>query len=93
MTEEYVYDIVANCKIPNFFITAEIICSNTNIPTDISLFLKMKGKAIQQGISGRRFVYKANGWRIIFTFFPTNKVVEERYALKNKVLSRFNVPK
>lgn len=29
-------------------------------------------------------------WRLFFTFFPTDKVVDERYALKNKVQMKFH---
>ena len=29
--------------------------------------------------------HKEGEWRLIFTFFPTDSVVDERYALKNKV--------
>ena len=36
------------------------------------------------------FVYTEGGWRLFFTFFPTDKVVDERYALKNKVQMKFH---
>jgi hypothetical protein len=40
------------------------------------------------GTRSRRFVFQEGEWRIYLTFFPTDEVVDERYALKNKVVSR-----
>ena len=47
-----------------------------------------KYEIILRGANGRKFVYHKGEWRLIFTFFPTDRVVDERYALKNKVLFR-----
>ena len=49
-----------------------------------------KYQAILHGANGRKFVYTEGGWRLFFTFFPTDKVVDERYALKNKVQMKFH---
>jgi len=55
------------------------------MPEHIESFLREKHKVILRGASGRKFIYKEGEWRLIFTFFPTDRVVDERYALKNKV--------
>ena len=44
---------------------------------------------IEQGTNVRKFIYQKEDWRIIFTFFPTDRVVDEKYALKNKVLIKY----
>ena len=59
--------------------------SGTEMPEHIEAFLQEKYEAILRGASGRKFIYKEGEWRLIFTFFPTDRVVDERYALKNKV--------
>lgn len=81
-----VYQIVAKVNIPHFFITVEFSAMGSEMPRFIEAFLKEKHKAILEGATGRKFVYREEGWRLIFTFFPTDKVVDEKYALKNKVL-------
>lgn len=81
-----VFQVVANVSIPHFFITVEISAMGDDVPEYIEIFLKEEHQAILQGAHGRKFVYREGGWRLIFTFFPTDRVVDERYALKNKVL-------
>lgn len=81
-----VFQIVANVSIPHFFITVEFSAMGHDMPRCIKAFLEEKHRAILQGAHGRKFVYHEGGWRLIFTFFPTDRVVDERYALKNKVL-------
>lgn len=81
-----VYQIVTEVNIPHFFITVEFSAIGGEVPQCIEAFLKEKHQAILQGASGRKFVYQEGDWRLIFTFFPTDRVVDERYALKNKVL-------
>ncbi|MBV4205667.1 hypothetical protein KSZ28_18360 [Bacteroides salyersiae] len=86
MTEP-ILELVSKIASPGFFITAEVSREGTTIiPEDIEAFIGSKLRLIHQGISSRKFVYQKSGWRIIFTFFPTDKVVDEKYALKNKVL-------
>ena len=55
------------------------------MPEHIEAFMQEKYEVILRGASGRKFIYKEGEWRLIFTFFPTDRVVDERYALKNKV--------
>ena len=80
-----IFHKVAEIAIPHFFITVEFSASGTEMPEHIEAFLQEKYEAILRGASGRKFIYKEGEWRLIFTFFPTDRVVDERYALKNKV--------
>lgn len=81
-----IFQTVAHVSVPHFFITVEFSAMGSEMPRFIEAFLKEKHKAILEGASGRKFVYREGDWRLIFTFFPTDKVVDEKYALKNKVL-------
>lgn len=89
MTEQLL-EIISKIPSPGFFITVDIPREGAAItPDDIERFISDKLKLIHQGITSRKFVYQKNDWRIIFTFFPTDKVVDEKYALKNKVLFKY----
>lgn len=79
-----ILDSISQMNTPGFFITVEYSQSSELMPQDIEVFIREKINLINQGCKARKFVYKRSGWRLIFTFFPTNRVVEERYALKNK---------
>lgn len=81
-----IFQAVAHVSVPHFFITVEFSAMGSEMPRFIEAFLKEKHKAILEGATGRKFVYREGDWRLIFTFFPTDKVVDEKYALKNKVL-------
>jgi hypothetical protein len=65
---------------PGFFVTAEMQRVGNSLPEGL--------EAIRKGTRSRRFVFQEGEWRIYLTFFPTDEVVDERYALKNKVVSR-----
>ena len=54
----------------------------------LEVFIKGKITQIQQGITGRKFTFQEGEWRLHLTFFPTNCVVDERYALKNKFIKQ-----
>lgn len=73
---------------PGFFITAEIQKVGRELPEGLEAFVYQKLASIRNGIKGRRFVFQEGEWRMYLTFFPTDEVVDERYALKNKVVSR-----
>ena len=73
---------------PGFFITAEIVRTDEAMPMGLEAFIQGKLAQIHQGISARRFTFCEGNWRMYLTFFPTTEVVDERYALKNKVVSR-----
>ena len=88
MMEEQIWRKIAGMEIPGFFITAEIHRKGEVFPAGIEEFIDRKLKLIQEGIGSRRFVFQEREWRIYLTFFPTTEVVDERYALKNKVVSR-----
>lgn len=75
---------VGEIKIPGFFVTVDFIEISSATPLGIEAFLLQKYKSINEGIKGRKFAYRANGWRMYFTFFPTDSVVESKYAMMNK---------
>ena len=87
---DQIFHKVAEIAIPHFFITVEFSASGTEMPEHIESFVLEKYQAILHGANGRKFVYTEGGWRLFFTFFPTDKVVDERYALKNKVQMKFH---
>ena len=79
-----IFQEVAGISIPHFFITVEFSAMGCEMPERIEAFLWEKYEIILRGANGRKFVYHKGEWRLIFTFFPTDRVVDERYALKNK---------
>lgn len=81
---DYIFQKVAEISIPHFFITVEFTAIGSEMPEHIEAFLRERHKVILQGANGRKFIYREGEWRLIFTFFPTDRVVDERYALKNK---------
>ena len=86
--EEQIWEAIAGMHTPGFFITAEIVCTDDAMPMELEVFILGKLAKINQGISARRFLFCEGKWRIYLTFFPTTEVVDERYALKNKVVAR-----
>lgn len=85
---EQIWRKIAGMDAPGFFITAEMCRMGSRIPEELEAFICQKLKLINEGLLTRRFVFQEGEWRIILTFFPTDRVVDERYALKNKVVSR-----
>lgn len=65
----------------------QIFCKLENFSQGID-FLKEKHAKIIQGANGRKFIYQQSGWRIAFTFYPTDRVVDEKYAMKNKMIKK-----
>lgn len=86
--EEYIWQEIEKMSTPGFFITAEIGQRGDDLPKGMVEFIEQKLSQIKLGLQTRRFLYREGGWRIYLTFFPTDCVVDERYALKNKVLLR-----
>lgn len=86
MTEDDILRWVGEIPLPGFFVTADFAKTSEASPQGIEEFLKEKYKAIQQGIPARKFAYQNAGWRIVFTFYPTDRVVDEKYAMKNKMI-------
>ena len=73
----------------HFFITAEFESEGSSYPNTLDSFVCQKIYAIQiRKISGRKFIFKEGDWKIYLTFFPTDEVANEKYALKNKVIKR-----
>lgn len=81
--------LIGEIPTPGFFVTAEFSRTGQEIPAGIEAFIGKKLETIRQGSPARKFTWQAGEWRIIFTFFPTDRVVDERYALKNKVLFKY----
>lgn len=86
--EEQIWKHIAGMDTPGFFITAEMQHTGNVMPEGLDAFIWKKLELIREGIGSRRFVFQEGEWRIYLTFFPTTEVVDERYALKNKVVSR-----
>ena len=86
--QEQIWRDIASMHTPGFFITAEMQRMGKVLPEGLEAFVCQKLEAIRNGIRSRRFVFQEGEWRIYLTFFPTDEVVDERYALKNKVVSR-----
>lgn len=84
--KEKIWKYIAELKTPGFFITADIICEGKGFPITMEGFIQNKLVHIKQGIAGRKFTFQEGEWRIYLTFFPTDRVVDERYALKNKMI-------
>ncbi|MDD3038551.1 hypothetical protein [Bacteroides sp.] len=80
-----IFQKVAEVSIPKFFITVEFWTVGKEMPEHLDAFLWEKYELILHGANGRKFIYREGDWRMIFTFFPTDRVVDEHYALKNKV--------
>lgn len=88
--QEQIWQNIARMDTPGFFITAEMDRVGSSMPQELEAFIRLKLEKIHQGIAARRFVYQEGEWRIYLTFFPTDRVVDEKYALKNKVMARKN---
>ena len=86
--QERIWKHIAAMQTPGFFVTAEMQRAGNSLPEGLEAFVSQKLEAIRKGTRSRRFVFQEGEWRIYLTFFPTDEVVDERYALKNKVVSR-----
>lgn len=86
--EEQIWRKIAGMDTSGFFITAEMQRMGDEEPEGLEVFVRRKLALIREGGRTRRFVFQEGEWRIYLTFFPTDEVVDERYALKNKVVSR-----
>lgn len=86
--QEQIWENIARMDTPGFYIAAEMDRVGTHMPQTLEAFIGQKLEKIRQGITARRFVFGEGEWRIYLTFFPTDRVVDEKYALKNKVMIR-----
>ena len=86
--QEQVWKKIAGMHTPGFFITAEMQRMGSVMPDGLEAFIHSKLSHIRGGLATRRFVFQEGEWRIYITFFPTTEVVDGRYALMNKVVSR-----
>lgn len=83
---EDILELVSRINTPGFFVTADVIKKGDKKADSIELFIRQKLNLILSGTSGRKFAYRSDGWQIYFTFFPTNQVVDSRYAMMNKMI-------
>ena len=83
-----VLQLISEIHIPGFFITTDFLQTGEFLPQGIDFFLYEKHAKIIQGANGRKFIYQQSGWRIAFTFYPTDRVVDEKYAKKNKMIKK-----
>lgn len=88
MSTDDILQLISEIRLPGFFVTVDFTRTSEETLQGIEEFLKEKHKAIQQGVSTRKFAFQNAGWRMVFTFFPTDKVVEEKYAMKNKMIKK-----
>lgn len=86
--KEQIWKHLAALTTPGFFITADIMREGQLFPSSLDAFIRERLAQIEQGITGRKFTFQEGEWRIHLTFFPTNRVVDERYALKNKMIKQ-----
>mgnify|MGYP000199396086 CR=1 FL=1 len=74
-----------NCLFRIFFITVEFSVVGNEMPEHIESFIWEKYQAILHGANGRKFcLYRRRVASCFSLSLPTDKVVDERYALKNK---------
>lgn len=85
-----ILESVSNLPTPGFFVTVQFIYETGETPHELESFIMNKYRQIKEGITARKFIYQEAGWRMVVTFFPTNQVVDEKYALKNKVTLQKN---
>ncbi len=86
--QEQIWKAIADMDTPGFFVTAEMERVGTTLPEGLTGFVREKMERINQGATARKFTFTEGEWRMYITFFPTDRVVDERYALKNKVMIR-----
>ncbi len=86
--EDQILNIVNHISTPGFFLTIEFAKSAETLPLGIESFVREKLQLIRSGAKGRKFAFRQEGWSLFFTFFPTDRVVDEKYALKNRVLKQ-----
>lgn len=80
-----ILNMVGNLSLPGFFVTVEFAKETNTFPTGLEAFIFEKLERIHQGVKSRKFIYQESGWRLALTFFPTDQVVDEKYAMKNAV--------
>lgn len=85
MTDEILH-LIGKIETPGFFITADFIQVSDSMPLEIESFILQKLEVIRGGATARKFTFKEGEWRIFFTFFPTDRVVDKKYAMMNKAL-------
>ncbi len=87
---EQLLTLIGELPTPGFFITAEVSVVGSEMPQGLARFVDGKLALIHGGSQVRKFIFHEEGWRVVCTFFPTDRVVDERYALKNKIFREGN---
>ena len=80
-----ILNMVGNLSTPGFFVTVDFTKKAKDFPVGLETFIFEKSERIRQGVKVRKFAYQESGWRIVLTFFPTDQVVDEKYAMKNRM--------
>lgn len=86
--KEQIWCRIAKMETPGFFVTADIMREGSSELNGLEVFIEEKIIQIRQGATGRKFTFREGEWRLHLTFFPTDRVVDERYALKNKFIKQ-----
>ena len=82
-----IYDHLAELDTSDFFITADILTEGEELPESLDAYIYSKIEAIHnRHIPARKFLFKEADWKVYLTFFPTEEVVDEKYAMKNKMI-------
>ena len=80
-----ILNYVGNLTMPGFFVTVQFVKVADTFPAGLETFIFEKTERIRQGAQGRKFHYQEEGWKMVLTFFPTDRIVDEKYAMKNAV--------
>ena len=83
-----VLQLISEIHIPGFFITTDFLQTGEFLPQGIDFFLKEKHAKKIHSAKKKKIIYQQSGWRIAFTFYPTDRVVDEKYAMKNKMIKK-----
>ena len=80
-------DHLSRLDTSDFFVTVDILSEDKDFPESLDTYIFTKIEAIHsRHIPARKFLFKEGNWKIHLTFFPTQEVVDERYAMKNKMI-------
>ena len=83
-----ILQLISEIHIPRFFYYRRLPANRRGYSSRNKRLLKEKYDKISHGASGRKFIYQESGWRMAFTFYPTDRVVDEKYAMKNKMIKK-----
>ena len=67
--KEQIWRRIAEMETPGFFITADIMCEGSSELDGLEVFIKGKITQIQQGITGRKLLFRKGSGVFISPFF------------------------